>query len=837
MMPIKAHLLTVLLVVLGLVPWSVSAQEVTSLVSLDVRAGFDGRFRENMWMPLQVRLENNGDPIEGRLVVRPERSNALTNTFSAFVSLPTGSRQTVPLYISMNTFGTSVTVELFDSADMLVTDVEVPVASLTPRDRLYAVISNATSSSLNFTHARSVDYVASQANWLPADVPDRAAALQPIDAMIFSDVDSGLLSLVQRAAVADWVTRGGHLIVTGGIGWEATASGLFDLLPLEPTDSVQISDIDGLAAFAGVSDVPSGGDYRSVSGVLREGAEVLAADSQDAPLLIRWRVGEGTVDYLTLDPAFEPLRGWGGLRSLWFNLLSTVDVQPPWIGGFVNMATATSAMGVLPGVTSLPEVLAMVLFLVAYIAVIGPLNYVILDRLNRKELAWFTIPLCIVGFTAGAWLTGFNLRGSEAVLSRLNLVQSHASDEEAQVDQLIGVLVPRRGVYSLGVDDARVLRPISSRVAGGGASTVNVDIVQSGTFEAAAFAVDASFVAGFTSSGTAEKPGLSGSLSAEYVADLLPSMRYRGAVRNDSGLTLEYPLVMVHGGLYRLESSLAPGEIRTVDFSVSLAEAVVPLSPSVLETASGFVTPASPTYYYRRFGQRYSATQTISDILNVGSLSDSRLWGIAQASDRETQELFRKRYFLEALLVDQFNAPSRGSGAYLLGWTTAPVAGDTFAGAPLTTVDTTLYVIELGLERAPSTGVETVFSDRFTWTTIDRQGFNASPPYQMALFSEGVLAYRFTPLPDSVLDQVEGLTLILEHADGTLTDTEISLWDWQQGRWRPVTIPEETTRIEVSEAQAFIGPQNSVQVQIARRTDAGQLLIDRIGVEQRGRFD
>jgi hypothetical protein len=314
-------------------------------------------------------------------------------------------------------------------------------------------------------------------------------------------------------------------------------------------------------------------------------------------------------------------------------------------------------------------------------------------------------------------------------------------------------------------------------------------------------------------------------------------MRYRGAVRNDSGLTLEYPLVMVHGGLYRLESSLAPGEIRTVDFSVSLAEAVVPLSPSVLETASGFVTPASPTYYYRRFGQRYSATQTISDILNVGSLSDSRLWGIAQASDRETQELFRKRYFLEALLVDQFNAPSRGSGAYLLGWTTAPVAGDTFAGAPLTTVDTTLYVIELGLERAPSTGVETVFSDRFTWTTIDRQGFNASPPYQMALFSEGVLAYRFTPLPDSVLDQVEGLTLILEHADGTLTDTEISLWDWQQGRWRPVTIPEETTRIEVSEAQAFIGPQNSVQVQIARRTDAGQLLIDRIGVEQRGRFD
>lgn len=825
------------LMLMGVLPRSADAQGVTALVGLEARAGFGGRFRENMWMPLQVRLENNGDPLEGRLVVRPERSNAVTNTFSTPVSLPTGSRQTVPLYITMSSFGTAVTVELFDADNRLVTDVEIPVNSLTPRDRLYAVVSNAVSSSLSLTHVSGVDYLAAQVYWLPSDVPDRAAALLPVDAIVFSDIDSGLLSLAQRAALEDWVMRGGHLIVTGGIGWQATASGLLDLLPFEPTDGTVVNDIDGMATFSGFHEAASGGDYQAVSGSVREGAEVLAADSQGTPLVIRWPLGDGTVDYLTLDPGFAPLLGWAGLRDFWFTVLTTVDARPTWGGGFVSMATANSAMSVLPGVTALPEVLAMVLFLAAYIAVIGPLNYLILSRLNRKELAWITIPLCIVGFTVGAWLTGFNLRGSEAVLSRLNLVRVYQADDQAQVDQLIGVLVPRRGIYSLAVDDARLLRPISSRVSGSGAAApVNVDIVQSGAFEASEFAVDASFVAGFTTSGTVDKPALTGSLSAAYV-DSPVALRYRGTVRNDSDLTLESPLILVHGGLHRLDAALAPGEIRTVDFALPLADALVPPSPSVLETASGFAAASNPTYYYRRFGVRYSATQSITDILDVDSLTDTRVWGVARATDRETQELFRKRYFLETLLVDQFNAPSRGSGAYLLGWTTVPAASDTFTGAPAVTVDTTLYAVELALEPITSPRGATVYSDRFTWALIDREGFNNTPPYQMALFAEGSLAYRFTPLPDAVLGQVDGMTLILEHADGTLDETTVSLWDWRAAEWSAVAIDPDQTRFEIADAGRFVGPRNAVEVQIARRMDAGQLLIDRIGVEQRGRFD
>ena len=49
---------------------------------------------------------------------------------------------------------------------------------------------------------------------------------------------------------------------------------------------------------------------------------------------------------------------------------------------------------------SLPDVLPIIGFLLIYIALMGPLNYVILNRLNRREWAWVTIPLLIAVFSA-----------------------------------------------------------------------------------------------------------------------------------------------------------------------------------------------------------------------------------------------------------------------------------------------------------------------------------------------------------------------------------------------------------------------------------------------------
>ncbi len=56
--------------------FSTSVQAQDNPITLTVQAGFGGYFRDSQWMPVIIRAVNNGDPVSGRLVVRPETSGS-----------------------------------------------------------------------------------------------------------------------------------------------------------------------------------------------------------------------------------------------------------------------------------------------------------------------------------------------------------------------------------------------------------------------------------------------------------------------------------------------------------------------------------------------------------------------------------------------------------------------------------------------------------------------------------------------------------------------------------------------------------------------------------------
>src|SRR5512134_1319669 len=89
-------------------------QSLPGTITLAVEAGFDGRFREFEWMPVLIRASNDGDDVSGRLVVRPETTDAITNAFSTPINLPSGARQLVFLYITARSFATQIRVELIN---------------------------------------------------------------------------------------------------------------------------------------------------------------------------------------------------------------------------------------------------------------------------------------------------------------------------------------------------------------------------------------------------------------------------------------------------------------------------------------------------------------------------------------------------------------------------------------------------------------------------------------------------------------------------------------------------------------------------------------------------
>lgn len=803
------------------------------LITLSVSAGFNGSFREDEWMPVYIQVKNDGDNVEGRLVVRPETSNGAVNSaFSLPISLPSGSSKAAFLYITAQSFASEIRVELINQDGVVVAARPVTVRSVLPRDQLHVVVTQSATGVIDLTGVHDGGYNAFQATWTIANIPDRSAALSAVDMMIFNDIDTGTLSTGQSQAIKDWVAEGGHLLVTGGPSWQSTAAGLTELLPLTPSTSTSLDSLSALSDWLRSTDGDLTGSAVVATGTLSPDADVLVSTSDDLPLLARRSFGAGTVDYLVADPNTQPLRGWGGLTPLWLTLATTVNAQPPWSHGFTSWETANDAVNILPGVDLLPDILPLCGFLAIYIALIGPLNYLVLNRLNRREWAWVTIPLFIIIFSALAWAVGFNLRGNEVTLSRLSVIESWPDADHARVQELVGLLSPRRAQYSLSLTDNSFLHPIplvnQSGSLFGSNLQVSTDIQQTDVFRAADFPVDASFIAPFHAITSVVKPEIDGQATLFYDNDSgLQIMR--GSVTNGSEQTLQDPVILVRGQALALGKPLAPGAVEP--FEITLPGEGLP-SPSPLS----YDTTGFTSVYFRSSRYQNNVPQTVKDILGE-QLDDRRsYYPPAFGASTGDQETYRRQLFLASFIQDSYNIlTGRGDHAYLVGWTNQSPLGVTLDGGSWKSLDTSLYLVQLAVDFTPPAGEVLVSSDQFTWMVQTRSMFNDVAPVDLVFQPGDEVTFRYTPLPDVVLGSVNELLVYVDRGENTTRTLPLYLWNWENGDWEQMEI-SSSNRLVVRSPERFLGPQNAVQIRIVADEIGGYPRFDDLSIEQRGQF-
>lgn len=818
---------------------SAAGAQSSGVVALSVEAGFAGYFREGEWLPVIVRVRNDGGDLSGRLVVRPETSGeGILNTYSAPVTLPAGARQTVFLYVTARIFASEVRVELIADDGAVVAAERAALRGIQPGDRLGVVISESTVSTIDLTSVRVGGYESVQADWSTADLPDRPAALDAVDLLVVSDVDTSAFTSGQRAALDAWVIGGGHLIVTGGANWRITASGVEALLPFIATGESTLANLDALAGWLRQPDALPGQTVIA-TGAVGDGARVLV-EQGGVPLLVRRDYGGGTVDYLTSDPAAVPLRTWGRLDDLWLHLATSVHPQPGWASGVVDWTQASQAVEILPGFDPLPDILPLCGFLAAYIALIGPLNYLVLNRLNRRELAWVSIPLLIIVFSAAAYVIGGSLRGSEATINRLTLVRAWSDSDTARVDELIGLLSPRRTQYDLGTAaadaSATTLRPIP-RIAQGGTTlggsplvsrdvASSIDIQQTDRFAAVDFTVDASFIAGFHASGTIPAPDISGqaTFAFDQASGVAGQQVVRGSVRNDSGFTLLDPVILARGVALRLSEALAPGDVATFDLTLPGESAP---SPTL------YAPPASRLYLR---ASPINNKQTVVDLVGIERYNPSSAsWSIGLDTADE-QALRRKVLFLSSLIDDPYGSSARGDQVYLAGWTDAPPTPEplTLDGAGFSTQALTLYVLALETTHAPPNGDVLIPQDQFTWIVREQVGFAEVTPVGLIMQPGEQAVFEYTPLPSARLAEVESLRVLIEDVNAGSRLIPIQLWNWGDSEWEPVELVDFSQTIIAP--GRFIGPANAVRLRIASDEAGGYLRLGRLAVEQRGTF-
>ena len=434
-----AALFAVAVLLLGSMP-----AHAASAVEIDARALVGGRYQVGGWLGVTVTLVNEGAPTDGQLVAR-----TVSGETRRRVEMPSGARKEVTLYVQPEAFQREVEVR-YEEPNGTVRDV-VEVRVLEQAAGQIAIVGDGDGTLRpqllgdgQFTRVEPISFS-------PADIPQRPEPLAGVSAIVWAG-DSNALGAEQRRSLERWIGSGGQLVVIGGPDWQARAGGFTDLLPLTDLAAVDGVSQAPIAAWAG-GDAPALAEASVSTGTLRPDARAFIVGDRDLVLGSMRPIGAGRVVYFGADLAEAPYRAWESAPRLWERVLPTGTLFEQFFGVGIPAQeeidnSLAQALTTLPSLDVPPAELLLAV-IVAYILLIGPGSYLVLRRLDRRELAWVTAPILVIVFSASSFGIGRALKGTDVLVNQVALLRSVSDGSAASVETYAGIYSPDRSSFDI----------------------------------------------------------------------------------------------------------------------------------------------------------------------------------------------------------------------------------------------------------------------------------------------------------------------------------------------------------------------------------------------------
>ena len=464
--------------------------------ALTAKFGIAGRYKPGGWCLVTVGVTNPGpDTLSGQVQVvaanvdngpspfgrRGGRTNAPSAVFACPVSVPSGatSPRTFPMYVrGIDPGQAALSVQLVEGRERGDGRVLTKISNqnpnqaaafsgspVTPSDSLVIGFggdpgaflflngrnSGAAVPSFNTSSRFSANTVTPAtvqvAEAAAADLPDKAAGYGGVGTFLLrGDAPLDALTEAQTDALKVWVVSGGHLVVCGGSDPSRFAAPFFEgLLPA----AVGPAGADGALTL---NPKPS------------PGVRVVQAAPDGSPLVVAGPTGPGTVTLTAFDPAAPAFQNAASfaLPPVWqtiFRGMPDYSASVLTVTGQREENTNAFYFGNAPPLLSeavmrgasldAPGTAVIAIFLLAYLVILVPVNYLVLKRLDRKEWAWGTIPALVLLFAAGTFGVGYAAKGGQVFVNRAALIETSAGCRDAGVYSEVGLFSPRRSSYDI----------------------------------------------------------------------------------------------------------------------------------------------------------------------------------------------------------------------------------------------------------------------------------------------------------------------------------------------------------------------------------------------------
>jgi hypothetical protein len=525
-----------------------------SSVSMTAEAMLGGSFTPGSWAAVRVNVGNDGPTIEGELRLRNRNPNA--STFAVALQLATGARQEHILYGQTGVFGSRYVVELVSGAQTLAS-VDVAFQGR-QTDALGAyVIAERPQALVGLL--QGVDPPGSSqiavVQTTAEDLPPRAEAWSSVDMLIWQDIDSGRLDTPRLEALRTWIAVGGRLVIVAGSTGATTLGGFPpELLPYQPTGVTDVSTTD-LAALMGqlpadATSVPalSGQLERGVA-IGQRGGSVIAARSS---------FGRGSVTLIGIDPATQWMLNSTTDDAFWASATGATQLSRGPVAS--NDDFLSFAISNLPSVR-LPPMGELLILIVAYIVAIGPLNYLILRRRDRREWGWLTMPVTVVVFAIGAYVFGTTVKGSDIIVNELAVVRGATGSDRGRGDVVVGVYSPTRSSFDVRIGGGALVSSLAQSDFGETTTQQPVNVLLGDPTVVRNFGVGFGSLRAFRAESSMPTPVVNSDLR-------MVDGHVQGTITNAGPDVLE-DVSVVFGQGFVLVGTLVPGQVASVDVALA----------------------------------------------------------------------------------------------------------------------------------------------------------------------------------------------------------------------------------------------------------------------------
>ena len=474
-----------LLLLVALWLGAAGAGPARAALQFDPLLGFDKLVPEASWFPFVFEIKNDGPSFAGVVEITPGGGFGQGQVRRLAVELPTGTlkRLCVPMFGTVRGFATW-DVRLVDERGRVRAE-ERSVQATRQAGAGAAILGAMARTSGGTPTLRTIP------QGVPQDIqpvsarlqlslfPDNPLVLEALRCIYLNSTAAADLKENQVRALYGWLNAGGHLIIgVEQISDITSTPWLRSLFPVELREMRFVGEHRELQAWlaspvgtrgaslrataaltapnrrrpayvgrpapetaaAAFTDVPTDQTFEGTNlllavGALREGRVLVGG--QEGPLIVTANRGQGQVTALLFSPEREPVRSWKNLSTFWTKLADVpADVYAAESAqAYYTGASSDAIFGAMLDTRQVHKLPVgwLLLLLLVYLVVIGPLDQFWLKKINRPMLTWITFPCYVVLFSLLIYFIGYKLRAGESEWNELHLVDVLLDGDHAQL--------------------------------------------------------------------------------------------------------------------------------------------------------------------------------------------------------------------------------------------------------------------------------------------------------------------------------------------------------------------------------------------------------------------